>query len=170
MSDTGIKYANDGDLPPASTSFQPAAPLDDQGVAFSTATSEPDAGRLDTAKQTVRDNASKLTDQASDRAREYAEQGKAKAFDALGQLSRLLEDAAGQVDEKLGGQYGQYARNAAGQVNTLADRINAKDVDEFADDVRDFVRQSPAIAIGAAAAVGFAFARLVQAGLDDRRG
>lgn len=169
MSDTGIKYANDGDTPPTGTSFQPAAPMNDQNVEFSAEGASADGGRLDTAKQAVRDNASKLSGQAGDKAREYAVQGKAKATDALGQLSRMLEDAAGQVDEKLGEQYGQYARSAAGQVNSFADRINAKDVDELVDDVRGFVRQSPGVAIGAAAAVGFMLARLVQAGIDDQR-
>lgn len=167
MSDTGIKY-NDGlDSPPSGTSFEPAGSLD-QGVEFN-ADGAQGGSRLDTAKQAVRDNASKLTGQAGDKAREYADMGKARAFDALGQLARMLEDAAGQVDEKLGGQYGQYARSAAGQVNTLADRINSKDVDELVEDVRGFVRQSPAAAIGAAAAVGFVLARLVQAGVDDQR-
>lgn len=172
MSDTGIRYANDGDTPPASTSLEPAAPLGDRNVEFAAgepAADESGGGRLDTARQTVRDNASKLSGQAGDKAREYAVQGKAKATDKLGELSRMLEDAAAQVDEKLGPQYGQYARSAAGQVNTLAGRIDAKDVDELVDDLRGFVRQSPAVAIGAAAAVGFVLARLVQAGFDDQR-
>ena len=171
MSATGIKYSDDADGVPAGTAFQPAAPLGDQGVEFS---AEGDAsiggGKLDTAKQAVRENASKLSGQAGDKARELAEQGKVRATDALGQLSRMLEDAATQVDEKLGGQYGQYARSAAGQVNGISDRIQAADVDELVDDVRDFVRKSPAVAIGAAAAGGFVLARLVQAGIDDRRG
>lgn len=166
MSDTGIKYSADLDSPPSGTSFQPAEPLGDQGVAFS---AEGGGSKLDTAKQAVRENASKLTGQAGDKAREFAEQGKARAHESLGQLSRMLEDAATQIDEKLGGQYGQYARTAAGQVNTFADRIQAKDVDEFVDDVRGLVRQSPGVAIGAAAAIGFVLARLVQAGIDDQR-
>ena len=42
-------------------------------------------------------------------------------------------------------------------------------VDELVDDVRDFVRASPGVAIGIAATVGFTLARLVQAGIDERR-
>lgn len=166
MSDSGIKYANDA-TPPSGTSFQPAGGLDDAGVAFS-ADAGATGGRVDEAKQAVRQNASKLSAQAGDKAREYAEQGKAKAYETLGQLSRTIEDAAQQVEEKLGPQYGQYVRSAAGQVTTLADRINGADVDQLADDVRGFVRQSPGVAIGAAAAVGFVLARLVQAGIDGK--
>ena len=157
MSDSGISYANDT-TPPIGTGPQPT------GATGSGET----GGRVDEAKQAVRENASKFTAQAGDRARDYAEQGKAKAYDALGQLSRTIEDAAQQVEEKLGPQYGQYVRSAAGQVITLADRINATDVDELANDVRGFVRQSPGIAIGAAAAIGFVLTRLVQAGIDGR--
>lgn len=168
MSDSGIKYANDASTPPTGTSFQPAGALDDTGASFSPDNGAAGGGRVDEAKQVVRENASKLTAQASDKAREYAEQGKAKAYDALGQLSKTIEDAAQQVEEKLGPQYGQYVRSAAGQVTTLADRIQATDVDQLADDVRGYVRQSPGVAIGAAAAVGFVLARLVQAGIDGK--
>lgn len=166
MSDTAL---NDGNLgaPPSGTSFQPAAPLGAQGVEFSAESGS--GGKLDTAKQAVRDNASKLTGQAGDKAREYAQQGLLRAHEGLGQLTRTIEDAASQIDEKLGAQYGDYARQAAGQVTAFADRLQAKDVDELVDDVRGFVRASPGVAIGIAATVGFTLARLVQAGLDDRR-
>lgn len=169
MSDTGIKYGADLDSPPPGTSFQPAEPLGGRGVDFAAEGDASGGGRLDTAKQAVRDNASKLTGQAGDKARDYAQQGLLRAGEGLGQLSRSLEDAAQQIDEKLGAQYGDYARSAAGQVTAFADRLQAKDVDELVEDVRDFVRQSPGAAIGIAATVGFTLARLVQAGIDDRR-
>lgn len=159
----------DLDTPPANASFQPAEPLKNAGVDFDPAKGdEGGSSRLAEAQQLVRDNTAKLQGQATDKARAYAEQGKAKAGDALGQLSKMLDDAAGQVDEKLGEPYGQYARQAAGQVSGFADALAAKDVDQIADDVREFVRKSPAAALGIAAALGFAVARIVQAGLDDR--
>ena len=89
-----------------------------------------------------------------------------KGAGALEQLSKMLSDAAGQVDDKLGGQYGQYARSAADQVQGLADTVRNKDVDELMADVRGFVKASPAVAIGVAAALGFAVTRLAQAGRD----
>ena len=168
MSDTRTSYGADLDAPPSGTSFQPAAPLGDASAEFSADNGS--GGKLDTARQAVRDNASKLTGQAGDKAREYAQQGLLKANDQLSQLARTFEDAAQQIDEKLGSQYGDYARSAAGQVTAFADRLQNKDVDELIDDVRDFVRASPGVAIGVAATVGFTLARLVQAGIDDRRG
>jgi ElaB/YqjD/DUF883 family membrane-anchored ribosome-binding protein len=40
------------------------------------------------------------------------------------------------------------------------------DVDELVDDVTSFVKKSPVIAIGTAAAVGFVLARLIKSGID----
>ena len=38
--------------------------------------------------------------------------------------------------------------------------------DDIVEDTRNFVRKSPALAIGAAAAVGFLLTRLIRAGRD----
>ena len=118
------------------------------------------------AKQAIKDGANKYTAQATDKVRTFAEDGKARASGALEQVAQLLTDAAGQVDEKLGSQYGGYARSAADSVSGFADQVKAKDIDELFDDARDLVRKSPAIAVGAAAAIGFVVARLVQSGVD----
>jgi ElaB/YqjD/DUF883 family membrane-anchored ribosome-binding protein len=134
----------------------------------SAATGQASGGTTD-ARQAIKDGAGKLGQQATDRIRTFADDGKARAGGALDQLSQMLTDAAGQVDDKLGGQYGDYARQAASTVQGFSDQVKNKDVDELLEDVRVLVRKSPAIAIGAAAAVGFVLARLVQAGVDDQR-
>ena len=122
--------------------------------------------------ETAPDRPATLIDQASDKARSLASQGKDKATDALGDASRFLEDAARTVEDKFGAQYGGYARTAASSVSGFADSLKNKDVDELVDDARELVRKSPAIAIGAAAAVGFLFARLLKsgAGYEERSG
>jgi ElaB/YqjD/DUF883 family membrane-anchored ribosome-binding protein len=116
--------------------------------------------------QTLKDSAAKLTKEATDRARSYAEDGKARAGGALDELARMVSDAATQVDEKVGPQYGQYARTAAETITGFSDQIKAKELDELIEDARGFVSKSPAIAIGAAAALGFVLARLVKSGLE----
>jgi ElaB/YqjD/DUF883 family membrane-anchored ribosome-binding protein len=70
------------------------------------------------------------------------------------------------VDEKLGEQYGQYARSAADQISGLAESLRGKQVDDLLDDAREFVKKSPAVAVGIAAGVGFVLARLLKSGLD----
>jgi ElaB/YqjD/DUF883 family membrane-anchored ribosome-binding protein len=130
------------------------------------ATAAGGTSKVTEVKQLAKDNVSKVSTQAADKARQFAQQGQTKAGDALDQLSQMLTDAAGQVEEKLGGQYGGYARQAATTVQGFSDQVKNKDVDELIDDVRTFVRKSPAVAIGAAAAIGFVVARVVAAGID----
>ena len=160
---TDFRQETDADLeaPPIDAEFRPAEPLKDEGVDF-TPDEQPAVG----AAQTIKDGGNKLVGQATDRARSFADQGKAAAGDKLDEVAQMLSDAAQTVEDKLGGQYAQYARNAADQVAGFSSTVRNKDVDELVDDVRDFVRASPAVAIGIAAAVGFAIARVVQSGLE----
>lgn len=163
MADDTLRPMTDQDaVPTVGDTLQPADPL--KGSTDGSAESSGFAG----AKQTLSDNVTKLKSEAGDRARTIADEGKAKATGALEQLSQMLTDAAGQVDDKLGAQYGQYARSAASQVQGFSSSLNDKSVDDLLDDARELVRKSPAIAIGTAAAVGFVFARLLSAGLDQR--
>lgn len=100
-------------------------------------------------------------------ARDAANTGKAKASSTLSDVSAMVEDVAKTLDDKVGGQYGDYARRAAGAVSGFADTLKSKEVDELLEDARNFVRQRPAVAIGAAAALGFILTRIVKAGDND---
>jgi ElaB/YqjD/DUF883 family membrane-anchored ribosome-binding protein len=154
---------------PGAVTFEPAAPLEATGeVSFDpagTATSA-GAGAKKPAAEAIREEAAKLGSQAADRARSFAGEGKARASGAIGEFSKMMEDAAAQVDEKLGEQYGQYARSAAQSLGGFAQTLESKDVDELMEEARQFVRRSPTIAIGTAAALGFVFARIVKAGVE----
>jgi len=119
-----------------------------------------------TAASTLKDSAAKLQQQAGDKVRAYAMDGKAKAGGALDEFSRLMSEAAGSVDQNLGEQYGDYARSAAKAIAGFSDQLKAKDLDELIDDLRNFARKSPAIAVGTAAAIGFVLARLVKSGVE----
>ncbi|WP_341208891.1 hypothetical protein [uncultured Sphingomonas sp.] len=156
--------------PPADAAFTPAEPLKNAGVDFTPEdTSASGSGStLADAKQSARDYVAKGREQAADKARGFAEDGKAKATDALTQLSQMLTDAAGQVDEKLGAQYGQYARSAADRVQGFSSAIDQKSVEDLLDDARELVRKSPEVAVGLAAGVGFVLARLIGAAVDQR--
>jgi ElaB/YqjD/DUF883 family membrane-anchored ribosome-binding protein len=164
MADTNAKPMTDADVTAAPTTHTAApdkGPTDAASTGLSAKTEE--------AKQAIKDNASKYGAQATDKARTLADTGKAKATGALTQVSKLIDDAAGQVDDRLGSQYGDYARSAATQLSAFSSQIESKDVDELIDDARAFVRKSPAVAIGIAAAVGFALARVIQSGVDSNR-
>jgi ElaB/YqjD/DUF883 family membrane-anchored ribosome-binding protein len=120
-----------------------------------------------TASRTLKDGAAKLTKDATGKARAYAEDGKARVGGVLDELSKMMGDAAGTVDEKVGAQYGGYARSAADAVSGFSESLKSKNVDDIVADARDFVKKSPAIAIGTAAALGFVLMRLIKSGLDD---
>lgn len=146
---------------PAAKISKPAQPK--KGPTVNTTTT---ADTKTNAAQLLKDSAAKLTKEAGDKARAYAEDGKARAGGALDELARLMTEAAGSVDEKLGEQYGQYARGAADSVSGFSDSLKAKNLDDLIEDARGFVKKSPAIAIGTAAALGFVLVRLIKAGID----
>lgn len=118
------------------------------------------------ATQQLKDEASKLGTQAADRAREFAGQGKEKATGALDEVAKLFEGAALDVDSRLGEEYGKYARSAAQGISNFAESLRGKEVDDLIADASAFVKKSPVIAVGAAAALGFVVARLIKSGVD----
>ncbi|SCW91399.1 hypothetical protein SAMN02927924_04013 [Sphingobium faniae] len=108
-----------------------------------------------------------LKEQAGKTARSAAGMAKDQTGSAMQGLARLISETAGTVDAKLGPQYGDYARQAAESVASAAHSLDSKDVDQLMTEARDFVRKSPAVAIGAAAVVGFVLMRLAKGSSDD---
>lgn len=115
----------------------------------------------------------KIASQAGDKARGIVTQGLERTSEALANVARMVGDTASGIDERLGEDYGDYARRAAGSIENVANAIAEKDPDELIEDTRNFVRNSPGIALAGAAVVGFVVARLLKTGLagsseDDR--
>ena len=108
-----------------------------------------------------------IKEQAGKTAKSAAGVVKDKTGTTLQSLAKLIAETAGTVDSKLGPQYGDYARQAAESVSGTAEMLDAKDIDQLLGEARDFVRKSPAVAIGAAAVVGFVLMRLAK-GSDDK--
>ncbi len=115
-----------------------------------------------------REQAGSFADQAMQTARSAAATAKDTTGSALHGLSKLIADTAETVDGRLGPQYGDYARQAAETVAGAARHLDEKDIDELTQEAREFVRKSPAVAIGAAALVGFVLMRLARGGSSDR--
>ena len=108
-----------------------------------------------------------LFDTAGDRARDYVAEGLDRGVTALDDVVRMVDDAAATIDDKVGAQYGDYARKASSAISGFAETLRMKDADTLFADAREAVRKSPAIAIGAAAALGFVVARIIKAGMPD---
>lgn len=121
----------------------------------------------------LRSGREQIATQAGDRARGLVTQGLERTSEALANVSKMVGDTADGIDERLGAEYGEYARRAAGAIENVANSIAEKDPDELIDDTRNFVRNSPGIALAGAAVVGFVLARLIKSGIgpadeDDR--
>jgi ElaB/YqjD/DUF883 family membrane-anchored ribosome-binding protein len=133
-------------------------------------TQEGDLAVMDSPASEGRDwraQAEQFAGQAKDAALNGATSAKNVTGEALHGLSKLIADTAETVDSKLGPQYGDYARKAAEAVSGAAKSLDEKDVDQLAEDARNFVRKSPAVAIGAAAIVGFVLMRLMRGSSDE---
>ena len=109
-----------------------------------------------------------LAGQAGDKARGFVTQGLERSSEALANVARMIGDTAPGIEERLGPEYGDYARRAAGSIENVANTIAEKDPDELIDDTRNFVRNSPGVALAGAAVVGFVVARLLKTGLGTR--
>ena len=116
------------------------------------------AGRL-------REGRERFASQAGDKARGLVTQGLERTSETLANVARMVGDTAPGIDDRLGEDYGEYARRAAGAIENVANSIAGKDPDELIEDTRNFVRNSPGIALAGAAVVGFVVARLLKSGL-----
>lgn len=128
---------------------------------------KPDPGKVQSnGKSAMKDEFANLKEKAGQQAKQAADRGKERASEALGGFGKILRDSAQTIDERVGAEYGDYARKAADAVDDFAGKMDAKQVEEIVEDARQFVRKSPAVAIGAAAAIGFILARMVRSGRD----
>jgi len=122
------------------------------------------AGRTNLSER-LRSGREQIAGQAGEKARGLVTQGLERTSEALANVSKMVGDTADGIEERLGPEYGDYARKAAGAIENVANTIASKDPDELIEDTRNFVRNSPGIALAGAAVVGFVVARLVKSGL-----
>ena len=119
------------------------------------------AQAADTAGEWV-EQATAYAAQAKEKGAALAKEGKTRTSDALSSVGKAVSDSASVIDEKLGVNYGDYARTAARSIQETAAKLESKDFGELAEDAKDFVRKSPATAVGIAAVAGFLFSRLLR--------
>jgi ElaB/YqjD/DUF883 family membrane-anchored ribosome-binding protein len=122
--------------------------------------------RADLYREKLTSTSGEWTSQAKEKATGYAHDGKTRASEAIASVGKLVSDNAALIDEKVGVKYGDYARSAAQSLQDVSTKLDAKNLDELADDAKEFVRQSPGLAIGIAAVGGFLIARLLKGSSD----
>jgi ElaB/YqjD/DUF883 family membrane-anchored ribosome-binding protein len=100
--------------------------------------------------------------QAKTKAVELAREGKDRASDALAGLGKVVADNATTLDDRFGTRYGDYARTASRSLQETAAKLDNKSLEDLGSDAREFVRKSPATAVGLAALAGYLFARMFR--------
>lgn len=118
--------------------------------------------KLGETAATLGEDAKARSDDAIDAALQLANDGKTRASGAIHSLGKLVEDNAAVADERLGVQYGDYVRTAGRSLQDFAQTLDEKEFGELAEDVREFARARPAVAIGIAAAGGFLLSRMFK--------
>ena len=111
----------------------------------------------------LKDQARQTASKAGSKARSAAEEGKSKASETIKNVAASTRDAASQFEDTQAAPLTSYVNSAADRIEQFGNTIDEKSVDELLDDLREMVRRSPAIAVGAATAVGFALSRFAKA-------
>lgn len=150
--------------------------IDAAGHAASDAAHEA-VGKAERLKKEALDVAHDLQDKAADaahKAGETARSAAASAKDYAADGAHSLADAAREVADKIGkdgqgAKVAEYTRKAADGLDRFSDTLKSKNVDELAEDARSAVRKHPAIAVGAAAVIGFALARFLKSSGNGRQ-
>lgn len=118
----------------------------------------------------VRDQVYGLRDQATEKARTYAEGGKDRTTQLLEDIAEVIHDAARSIDDRLGDQFGEYAHKAGDAIQGLSGNLREKSLEDLIEGTRSIVRKSPAVTVGTAALLGFVLVRLVKSGLEGNEG
>lgn len=96
---------------------------------------------------------------AASSGKDYAAEGLSGLADAARQIAGKLSDAPADSGNA---KAAEFARKAADSIDKFSSRLREKEVEEIAEDARSAVRNNPAIAVGAAAVIGFALARFLK--------
>jgi hypothetical protein len=118
---------------------------------------------------TVREQAAKVGDRARSVAADAGKkienalnEHRASGADYLQNVASLVHQAADVFDREVP-QASRYIHQAAQQIDTVADSVRTKNVQDAVHDVQDFARRQPAIFFGGALLLGFAAVRLLKA-------
>lgn len=118
----------------------------------------------------ARQYAGDMANRAKDKGRTLFEQQKESAVGQLGGVAHALRNTAGQMQgEGLQPQIARYIDMAAGQLESLGDRIRNKDLDTLINDTQNLARRSPGAFLAGTVAVGFLLARFMKSSSDRQR-
>ena len=109
--------------------------------------------------------------QAAGRMKAVINDQKSAGADYLGNIAQCTQRAATEFDMNAP-QAAEYIRQAANQVDSLANAIRNRDAAELVSEVQSFARRQPALFFGGAMVLGFAALRFLKsssASMPDRQ-
>ena len=127
----------------------------------------------DTVVQTAKDQLVGLSTAAKDMANDATgkvktalNDQKAAGADYIGNIAQAVHRAAGEFDGDVP-QAAQYIRQAAAQLDSVANSVRERDMGELIGDVRQFARRQPTLFFGGALILGFAALRFFKSSSPD---
>ena len=117
----------------------------------------------------VREKAGELKRQAEeaahgvrDRARSMADEQKHAAVGRVEGVAHALRRASDDLREQGQPIIAEYSRYAAEGLESMAQSLDRRDIDDFVEGVENFARQRPVVFLGGAMVAGFALARFMK--------
>jgi hypothetical protein len=163
----------------ASPGADPLNPATDNGSSHTGSGMEAAKENAEQLKERVKDRAADLKRKAEDtvqdmgaRARSAAHEQKNVAAERVGGVAHALRVASDDLRERGQPMVAEYSRHAAEGLESMAQSLSRRSVDDLVGGIEDFARQRPVAFLGGAMVAGFALARLMKssAGRRSERG
>ncbi len=129
----------------------------------------------DTVAHAAKDQAAEIGTAAKDmaadatgRVKSAMNEQKTAGADYLGTIAGAVQRAAGEFDGAVP-QAAQYIRQAAGQIESVANAVRERDMRELMGEVQEFARRQPTLFFGGAVVLGFAALRFFKSSAPSSR-
>lgn len=145
-----------------------AAELADQARTLGKDLKDKASGIADTMTRAAKDQVGEIGSAAQDMAADATGKVKSAMYehktasaDYLGTIAHAVQRAAGEFEGDVP-QAAQYIRQAAGQIETVANAVRTRDLRELVGEVQEFARRQPTLFFGGAVILGFAALRFFK--------
>lgn len=149
-------------IDPAGRSASAQTPSSSPGSGFSPGTSDLEAKvseDVSAARETIREGA----DTAVEKAKEVMSERTNFAARQVGGVAMALEKTGAEMESSGQAEVGRFAKQIGRSVQTVARRMEGKDIGEIATMTEDFGRKQPLAFLGIAALAGLAASRFLTA-------
>jgi ElaB/YqjD/DUF883 family membrane-anchored ribosome-binding protein len=119
----------------------------------------------------LKQDAARLKQTVGKRARQEAESRKGQATQVAGSASSALNSAAEKLKQNPDAPdwMASALQQTARKIESFSSHVEGRSVEELGRDISEFARRNPGTFLAASAAVGFAVARVLRAGVDRQR-